>query len=407
MKKIIIGVLLVVLIGTIFFLSEKRRTRLVIKIPYKRQFYSDGCASACLQMVFSYWGKDINQEEIYSDVDKGKPALLTDMIKYAEELGYLTYTYSSKIDDIKSQIKNKFPLIVLQKVKNSPHARVVIGYDERKKIIIVNDPGMGEEYEISYFNFVKDWQSNGNLTLLIIPKHKGHYVKKETAFPYAAIYHSELANNYYLNEHDLDKAIIEFEKAIKVAPNYAMAHLGLGFVYVAKEWYDKAVVELKETIRIFPDNALAHCGLGTIYNTKGRYTQAISEHVKAIQINPDLSESHYGLGVAYGNRKLYDKAISEFKKTIDINPDDMGAHYRLGVAYLHKVLYDEATVEFKKVIEKDMNNVQAHLHLGFLYFKKRLIEDALIEYNQVIRLGPETEEAKLAREVVNKIRARK
>lgn len=54
-------------------------------------------------------------------------------------------------------------------------------------------------------------------------------------------------------------------------------------IYRKKEYYEKDIQSLQETIRINPDDAEAHCGLGMVYYELRRYQEAIGAYKKAIR----------------------------------------------------------------------------------------------------------------------------
>ena len=61
--------------------------------------------------------------------------------------------------------------------------------------------------------------------------------------------------------------------------------------------YTEAVEVYKQAIRINPDYAEAHGGLGAAYGNLGRYTESVKALKQAIKINPDYAEAHYNLGL--------------------------------------------------------------------------------------------------------------
>ena len=139
----------------------------------------------------------------------------------------------------------------------------------------------------------------------------------------------------------------------------AKEHCNLGIVYYKKKLYDKGIEEYKEAIRIDPDCAEAHLGLGlAYYGEKGLYDEAIEEYKEAIRIKPDFAEVHFRLGWAYDEKGLDDKAIKEYKEAISIKPDFAWAHYNLGMVYFFLNRREDALDEYKilKKLDKEKAN---------------------------------------------------
>ncbi|GAG63330.1 unnamed protein product, partial [marine sediment metagenome] len=93
-------------------------------------------------------------------------------ISFAKDLGFETkYNYMT-IEDIKNLLEEDIPVIAVQNYSLSlpySHARVIIGFDDEKQEIITNDPTAGEDYIISYSNFLAlNFNSNTDKCKVIV-----------------------------------------------------------------------------------------------------------------------------------------------------------------------------------------------------------------------------------------------
>ena len=61
----------------------------------------------------------------------------------------------------------------------------------------------------------------------------------------------------YLDKGDIDRAIQDLDRAIRLDPNYANAFNSRGVAYEAKGEYERAIQDLDQAIRLDPDNANA------------------------------------------------------------------------------------------------------------------------------------------------------
>jgi tetratricopeptide (TPR) repeat protein len=75
--------------------------------------------------------------------------------------------------------------------------------------------------------------------------------------------------------------------------------------------HKEAIEPYKQVIRINPDHAEAHYGLGVAYSISGMHKEAIEPYKQVIRINPDHAEAHYGLGVAYHWSNDRDSAVEQ------------------------------------------------------------------------------------------------
>ena len=94
-----------------------------------------------------------------------------------------------------------------------------------------------------------------------------------------------------------------------------------------------AADEYKEAVRLKPDDAKAHFGLGEAYGSLHRYQDAADEYKEAVRLKPDDAKAHYMLGgpIALDN---FQEAVGAFKEAIRLKPDDAFAHWELGLTYL-------------------------------------------------------------------------
>jgi tetratricopeptide (TPR) repeat protein len=92
-----------------------------------------------------------------------------------------------------------------------------------------------------------------------------------------------------------------------------------GADYYHKGRYNKAMVEFQKAIMIKPDYAEAHNNLGVIYRAKGLYEKAIDEFQLAIRFKPKFAIAYYNLARAYAQNNDEQKAIEALKQAIHLN----------------------------------------------------------------------------------------
>jgi tetratricopeptide (TPR) repeat protein len=121
-------------------------------------------------------------------------------------------------------------------------------------------------------------------------------------------------------ERKFEPAVAAYQQAIKLQPDNAGAHAGLGFAYGAMGRYPQAVEAFQQAIRLQPNSPSAYGGLGTSYHMLKRYQESRDAYQHAIRLKPDFAEAHYGLGRTYlmlGNR---DGAVEEYNVLKILDP---------------------------------------------------------------------------------------
>jgi tetratricopeptide (TPR) repeat protein len=87
--------------------------------------------------------------------------------------------------------------------------------------------------------------------------------------------------NDALRKSEYDRAIKDFDKAIRLDPNNAAAFSDRGVAWFYKKEYDKAIEDYDEAIRLYPEYALAFFNRGLAWLCKKEYDNAIKDYDKA------------------------------------------------------------------------------------------------------------------------------
>ncbi len=194
-----------------------------------------------------------------------------------------------------------------------------------------------------------------------------------------------------IEEHD-KYYIVEgrkfFEKAVKLDPSFAMAHLRLGRTYTAlgerqaaDEAYKKAKIfsekatekerlyieadialrieaDLDKSFRIFkkmekkyPKEKVVYKNLGWIYAAKNLFNQAIQEFSKVLELDPYDGRVLISIGYSYLEMKNYEKAIEYFKRYASVSPGDASPLEGMANLYLVMGKLDEAIAKYKEALE--------------------------------------------------------
>ena len=69
---------------------------------------------------------------------------------------------------------------------------------------------------------------------------------------------------------------------------------------------DGAIVEEREALRLNPNYDMAHNNLGTALGGRGDRDGAVAEYREALRLNPDNFNAHYNLGAALQNQRDWD-----------------------------------------------------------------------------------------------------
>ena len=182
------------------------------------------------------------------------------------------------------------------------------------------------------------------------------YTQKAAAYDLYLRGRATLARPTYATEEQMRPAVEWFERALKLDPNYALAHAGLAeaaariFNSLAPDqnrqaWGERSEREARAALELDPNLAEAHLALAQVYNnTDFEWDRAIEESRRALELNPSLESAHHSLAGAYFHLGLLELVENEMQAVVEINPEsEVFRQSRLGsLVKLHSGRYAEA-----------------------------------------------------------------
>ncbi len=102
----------------------------------------------------------------------------------------------------------------------------------------------------------------------------------------------------YIAKGDFDRAILDSDEALRLAPNEPFAFFNRGSGYAGKGDYDRAIHEYDTGLRLKPDDVEALRNRGNAYTAKGDYDRAIQDFDQAIRLQPNYARLYYDRSLA-------------------------------------------------------------------------------------------------------------
>src|SRR5947209_3125097 len=133
---------------------------------------------------------------------------------------------------------------------------------------------------------------------------------------------TSLALAIWLYDFNSSQAISEFQRAIELNPNYAIAHQQYGNnTLSALGRFDDAIVEGKRAAELDPLSLVINTDLGSDYYYARRYDEAIAQLRKTLEMDPGFYIAHLVLGQVLDAKGARDAAIVECQKARGLNDD--------------------------------------------------------------------------------------
>lgn len=138
------------------------------------------------------------------------------------------------------------------------------------------------------------------------------------------------------------KAAGDYGKVISMRPDKArLAYFKRGEINFLLGQLQQAMVDFQAAIEIDPNYADAHMSLGNTFFKLKSYEQAIAYYDRVLEANPDRDLAAFRRGRSYYILKEFPEAIRDFSYAIDLQPSNVEAYYYRGLAYSQPSIADE------------------------------------------------------------------
>ena len=139
-------------------------------------------------------------------------------------------------------------------------------------------------------------------------------------------------------------------RAVELGPDLAETHTSLGQGLEWLEWdLAGAEREYKRALELNPDYPPAHHRYGVFLVTSGRNEEGFKQLHRALELDPASLPINADLGTyTCGTLGKHDEGIEQLKKTIELAPDWPRPHLLLSQCYGEKGMWNEALEEVQK-----------------------------------------------------------
>jgi Flp pilus assembly protein TadD len=198
-------------------------------------------------------------------------------------------------------------------------------------------------------------------------------------------------------EKRLDEAVECFEQAIRIDPEFALAHRNLGFARELLGDMAGALVSYRRAVELNPTAVDVLKRLGEALFKTGSIVQAAECFERACSLAPENSSAFNDLGVALSKLNRHAEAALTFRRATELAPRSAIPFAGLGAALTCLNRHEEGEKCLLRAIEVDPSEPSPHSNLGILYKQLGRLDDALRHYNRAIELKPDYPEAQKAR----------
>ena len=187
---------------------------------------------------------------------------------------------------------------------------------------------------------------------------------------------------------DLTAAIASYNSALQLKPNYPEAHYNLGIALQEQGDLTAAITSYNTALQLNPDDPIAHNNLGTALQEQGDLTAAIASYNTAVQLKPNYPEAHYNLGNTLKDKDHLAAAIASYNTALQLKPNNPDVHNNLGNALQQKGDLDDAIASYRTALQLKPNHPDAHNNLGAALQERGDLDDAIASFKTALQLNP-------------------
>lgn len=169
-------------------------------------------------------------------------------------------------------------------------------------------------------------------------------------------------------EECLEPGLAAARAAIASDDSCAEAHTAIAMCKFWMEWdWAGGEAEAQHAIRLRPNYALAHLARGHILSNAGQHAAAEEEIKKAAELDPVSSHMRAIRGQLLFQAGRFDDAMSEVRKALVLNPEAWIANIVLGKLHIQSGRLDDAQSCLQRAFDLSGGNTEALSLRGYAY----------------------------------------
>src|SRR5437763_52903 len=172
----------------------------------------------------------------------------------------------------------------------------------------------------------------------------------------------------YAGLGDWDRALWNYEEALKINPRKTWALFGRGNIYAQKNEREKAIADYSEAIRLNPNVSEAWCNRGIMYAAEKKNDQALSDLNEAIRLNPKFAEAYARRAMGFLQMKRTDEALKDAQAAVALLPENSEVYDVRALVHIARREFAEAPADLEQALRLDVKHKPSLLnHVAWFY----------------------------------------
>ncbi len=178
-------------------------------------------------------------------------------------------------------------------------------------------------------------------------------------------------------------------RAVKANPKASTYFYNLANMLLKQGSHQDAIRNYREAVRLKPDYAVAHNNLGRALTLTGQRGEAKACFENAIRCaKPGYPDPHHNLGIEFKVDGDFERAVAAFQEALRIQPGFSDAHCNLGSTYLQMQRVSEALDAFLAAARLQPGNARFQTNVGTAMLRLGRQQDAIAWFQRALELNP-------------------
>jgi tetratricopeptide (TPR) repeat protein len=143
-------------------------------------------------------------------------------------------------------------------------------------------------------------------------------------------------------------------------------HFTLGFLCHQMNDWEAAILNYEKALALKPDYVDAYLNIGSIYNEKCDFDRALAFYNKAIALNGMLPQAYYNRGIILQEMQKHEDALADYDRATALKPDFYSAYLNKSVILYELKRKSEAVRNYKRILKLDPSRQDPKWNLGLI-----------------------------------------
>jgi tetratricopeptide (TPR) repeat protein len=158
--------------------------------------------------------------------------------------------------------------------------------------------------------------------------------------------------NGYAGKGDWDRALRDYDEAVRIQPYNYDALVNRGNAYTHKKEPANSTNDYNEAIRLNPKSFQAYCNRGMNYFAAGDPDRALADLTECVRLNPKFAEGFARRSIVLLRLKRKDEALVDVDSAVRLTPDRAEPYVVRGNLRTARREFSLARADFERALER-------------------------------------------------------